>query len=407
MGKTLYLECYSGISEDMAAAALLDLGAEQTVMKAALASLPVGGFRTEITRVRKSGVDICNFQVILDEEHKNHAHDEENIHKYWEYKEINRIFTDSDMTERAMKTALHIFDVLAEAKAKVYGVPKEQTRFQETDSIVYIAAVAICLDNLDITEVIVPELYEGKGAVRCCQGMLPVPVPEVVHIVQQNRIPLKITEFEGELMTPAGAAVAAALRTSGQLPENFVIQKTGMGAGKKNHNCPGILRAMVLREKTKRQENLQGRDRIWHLETNIDDCTGEELGNVMKLLFEAGAKDVYYTPIYMKKNRPAYELSVICTEETRNILENIIFEETTTIGIRRTEMERTVLKREIHLLEAEGFPVKAKICTLPDGSRRCYPEHDSAAALAADRRISYREAWQKIRECWKKKGEAE
>ena len=407
MGKTLYLECYSGISEDMAAAALLDLGAEQTVMKAALASLPVGGFRTEITRVRKSGVDVCNFQVILDEEHKNHAHDEENIHKYWEYKEINRIFTDSDMTERAMKTALHIFDVLAEAKAKVYGVPKEQTRFQEMDSIVYIAAVAICLDNLDITEVIVPELYEGKGAVRCCQGMLPVPVPEVVHIVQQNRIPLKITEFEGGLVTPAGAAVAAALRTSGQLPENLVIQKTGMGAGKKNHNCPGILRAMVLREKTKRQENLQGRDRIWHLETNIDDCTGEELGNVMKLLFEAGAKDVYYTPIYMKKNRPAYELSVICTEETRNILENIIFEETTTIGIRRTEMERTVLKREIHLLEAEGFPVKAKICTLPDGSRRCYPEHDSAAALAADRRISYREAWQKIRECWKKKGEAE
>ena len=208
MGKTLYLECYSGISEDMAAAALLDLGAEQTVMKAALASLPVGGFRTEITRVRKSGVDACNFQVILDEEHKNHAHDEENIHKYWEYKEINRIFTDSDMTERAMKTALHIFDVLAEAKAKVYGVPKEQTRFQEMDSIVYIAAVAICLDNLDITEVIVPELYEGKGAVRCCQGMLPVPVPEVVHIVQQNRIPLKITELEGELVTPAGATAS-------------------------------------------------------------------------------------------------------------------------------------------------------------------------------------------------------
>lgn len=407
MGKTLYLECYSGISEDMAAAALLDLGAEQTVMEAALASLPVGGFRTEITRVRKSGVDACNFQVILDEEHKNHVHDEGNIHKYWEYKEINRIFTDSDMTERAMKTALHIFDVLAEAKAKAYGVPKEQIRFQETDSIVYIAAVAICLDNLDITEVIVPELYEGKGAVRCCQDMLPVPAPEVVYIVQQNRIPLKITEVEGELVTPAGAAVTAALRTSGQLPENFVIQKTGMGAGKKNHNCPGILRAMVLREKTKRQENLQGRDRIWHLETNIDDCTGEELGNVMKLLFEAGARDVYYTPIYMKKNRPAYELSVICTEDTRNILENIIFEETTTIGIRRTEMERTVLKREIHLLEAEGFPVKAKICTLPDGSRRCYPEHDSAAALAADRRISYREAWQKIRECWKKKGETE
>ncbi len=407
MGKTLYLECYSGISEDMAAAALLDLGAEQKAMEKALASLPLGGFRTEITRVRKSGADACDFQVVLDEEHKNHVHDEGNIHKYWEYKEINRIFTDSDMTERAKKTALRIFDILAEAKAKVYDLPKEQIRFQEADSIVYIAAVAICMDNLDITEVIIPELYEGKGTVQCCQGMLPVPVPEVVHIVQQNQIPMKITEVEGELITSAGAAVAAALRTSGQLPEKLVIQKTGIGAGKKNYNCPGILRAMILGEKTKEQENLQVRDRIWHLETNIDDCTGEELGNTMKQLFEAGARDVYYTPIYMKKNRPAYELSVICTEDSRNILENIIFEETTTIGIRRTEMERTVLKREIHLLEAEGFSVKAKICTLPDGSRRCYPEHDSAAALAADRRISYREAWQKIRDCWKKKGEAE
>lgn len=425
MGKILYLECYSGISGDMTVAALLDLGADREVLQKTLSSLSVDGFRTEIKRVKKSGLDACDFNVILDEKYENHDHDMEYLHGYDHHEhshrmeslpvhahehehrglfEIRKILLESDMTERAKKTALSIFEILASAEAKAHGVPEEQVHFHEVgavDSIVDIAAVAICLDNLDITEVIVSKLYEGTGYIRCQHGVIPVPVPAVVNIVQQNGIPLKITEIEGELVTPTGAAIVAAVRTSDHLPEKFVVERTGLGAGKRQYECPGILRAMMISKK-KKDENLCEQDVIWRLETNIDDCTGEELGNVMERLFEAGARDVYYTPIYMKKNRPAHELSVICEEKDMKSLENIIFKETTTIGIRRIRMERTVLKREVKECWIAGNQVKVKICTLPDGKQRCYPEHDSAAAFAKKNHICYREAWEKIRDCWNK-----
>ena len=271
------------------------------------------------------------------------------------------------------------------------------------DSIVDIVSAAVCLDDLDITEVIVPKLCEGRGTVRCQHGVLPVPVPAVVNIVEQNGLFLQITEVEGELVTPTGAAVAAAIRTSDHLPDEFIIEKTGIGAGKRQYTCPGILRAMLIREKkTEKKDRIRDQDVIWKLETNVDDCTGEELGNVMRQLFEAGARDVYYTPVYMKKNRPAYEVSVICTEDRVPFLEDVLFEETTTIGIRKSCMERTILKREIQEFCMDGFSVKTKLCTLPNGQIRCYPEYESVAAFAEKNHISYREAWERIRGCWKK-----
>lgn len=435
MGKTLYLECYSGISGDMTVAALLDLGADRKKLEQALAGLSVKGFRTEITRVSKSGLDACDFNVILDKGQENHDHDMEylhghsvhhkeerhshshfhetesgdvsgHIHERRGISEIKKIIRESGMTERARETALKIFGILAEAESKAHGVPVDEVHFHEVgavDSIVDIAAAAICLDDLDITQVIVPGLCEGTGFVRCQHGRIPVPVPAVMNIVQKEEIPLRITGTEGELVTPTGAAIVAAVRTSGRLPENFVVEKTGIGAGKRQYDCPGILRAMLIREKEPEQkERFRGQDAVWKLETNVDDCTGEELGNVLGRLFEAGARDVYYTPVYMKKNRPAYELSVICSEEKIKILENIIFRETTTIGIRRVWMERTVLEREIREFSVEGYGVKAKICTLPDGTRRCYPEYDSAAALAERLHTGYRAAWERIRDCWDK-----
>lgn len=452
MGKTLYLECSSGISGDMTVAALLDLGADREILKKALSSLKVEGFRTEITRVNKSGLDACDFAVILDKEHENYDHDMEYLHGHpgdqkvhahsceegehvhghqlehsheelhfhthkeesghvhrhkHEHRgmpEIKKILLESELTDRAKDIALSVFEILAQAEAKAHGVSREQVHFHEVgavDSIVDIAAAAVCLDNLDISQVIVPKLCEGNGFVRCQHGVIPVPVPAVVNIVQQNGLQLKITDVEGELVTPTGAAIAAAVRTSDQLPQSFVIENTGLGAGKRKYSCPGILRAMIIREeKHKNPGDFGEKDRIWRLETNIDDCTGEELGNVMQVLFEAGARDVYYTPIYMKKNRPAWELSVISTEELLPVLEAIIFEQTTTIGIRRIQMERTVLQRETLTLQLPEGSAGVKICTLPDGSRRCYPEYSSAVALAAKKHISYREAWQKIRDCW-------
>ena len=429
MSKTLYLECYSGISGDMTVAALLNLGADREVLKESLKSLPVGGFRTEITRVKKSGLDACDFSVILEqdnhdhdmeylhgseksytghhehshevnhEHHHGHTHSHEHPHEHRGMKEITEIIQKSEMTARAKKMAMRVFDILAQAESKAHGVPVEEVHFHEVgavDSIVDIAAIAICMDNLDISNVIVPVLYEGTGFIRCQHGQIPVPVPAVTHIAETHKLKLKITDIQGELVTPTGAAVVAAFRTSDRLPEDFTILKTGIGAGKRQYRCPGILRAMLIRETT----DLQIKDIIWKLETDMDDCGGEMMGHVMNLLMANGAREVHYTPIYTKKNRPAYTLTVICKESEREKLENLIFSETTTIGIRRVEMERTILQREIQKKDTPVGTAIVKACTLPDGNIRYYPEYENVAELAERNQLSFRETYDRIRSYW-------
>ena len=397
MGKTLYLECYSGISGDMTVAALLDLGGDRTVLDKVLRSLPISGFETKISRVVKSGIDACDFDVVLDKEHENHDHDMEYLHghhhkghennHFYDHnhahedeaehfhnhehnhahgagsaqdhhhhehrgiKEITYIIEHSAMTENAKKIALRIFEILAEAESKAHNVPVDQVHFHEVgavDSIVDIVSVAVCLDDLDITEVIVPVLCEGRGTVRCQHGILPIPVPAVANIVSANHLHLKMTEVEGELVTPTGAAIVAAVKTKDKLPEIFEIQKIGIGAGKRQYECPGILRAMIISESTEqakgrdkakaqteefknpeirnnpKAENQETKDTIIKMETNIDDCSGEVLGFVMERLMKAGARDVHYVPVFMKKNRPAWVLNVICKEEDMEMLQNII-----------------------------------------------------------------------------------
>ena len=262
----------------------------------ALKSLPVSGFQTKISRVVKGGIDACDFDVMLDKKHENHDHDMEYLHGHHHenteadthhhthengtdemhmhshtqehthahdtesahghhhhehrgLKEIAHMIEHSDMTENAKKTALRIFGILAAAEGKAHNVPADQVHFHEVgavDSIVDIVSAAVCLDNLEITDVIVPVLHEGCGTVRCQHGILPVPVPAVVNVVNENHLNMKITDVEGELVTPTGAAIAAAIKTKDQLPKEFVIQKTGVGAGKRQYECPGILRAMFI-----------------------------------------------------------------------------------------------------------------------------------------------------------------
>ena len=468
MGKTLYLECYSGISGDMTVAALLDLGADRLVLDRVLKSLKVSGFETKISRVVKSGIDACDFDVVLDKEHENHDHDMEYLHghhheghennHFYDHnhahedevehfhshehnhahgagsaqdrhhhehrgiKEITYIIEHSAMTENAKKIALRIFEILAEAESKAHNVPVDQVHFHEVgavDSIVDIVSVAVCLDNLDVTEVIVPVLCEGRGTVRCQHGILPIPVPAVANIVSANHLHLKMTEVEGELVTPTGAAIVAAVKTKDKLPETFEIQKIGIGAGKRQYECPGILRAMIISESTEqvkgrdkvkaqteefknpeirnnpKAENQETKDTIIKMETNIDDCSGEVLGFVMERLMKAGARDVHYVPVFMKKNRPAWVLNVICKEEDIETLQNIIFEETTTIGIRYSIMERTILPRETRTLPTPWGEVQVKVCTL-NGKEQLYPEYESVAQLSREKEIPFTEIYRYI-----------
>ena len=413
VNRTLYLECYSGISGDMMAAALLDLGADQQALKDALESLPVEGFQIEIGRVKKSGLDACDFAVILDSAHENHDHDMEYLHghgavhshshkgshEHRGMKEILHIIENGAMTQGAKAIAKRIFGILAQAEAKAHGVPLEEVHFHEVgavDSIVDIISVAVCLDNLGITECIVPVLYEGCGTIRCQHGILPVPVPAVANIVSEHNLDLSITESKGEFVTPTGAAIVAAIRTSKVLPEAFSVRKIGMGAGKREYDRPGILRAMLI----ERQASY-GRDCIWKLETNMDACTGEALGYVMDRLFEAGARDVSYTPVYMKKNRPAYQLNVICTDEHVKQMEEIIFKETTTIGIRRQQMERSVLARSMETVRTSLGDAQVKVCALGSQKRK-YPEYQSVVRLCKEHDRSFQEVYQLVlSECMK------
>lgn len=436
MSKTLYLECFSGISGDMTVGALLDLGADQKVLMEQLNSLPIKGYEVIISRVKKSGLAACDFNVVLDAEHENHDHDNEYLyghehshehnghshshehnghshshehehshehihghgishthdHAHRGLPEILKIIEDSGLTEGAKKTASDIFQVLAQAEAKAHGTTLKEVHFHEVgavDSIVDIAAAAICLDNLGITEVIVPELYEGRGVIRCQHGLIPVPVPATVNIAQMHQITLHMTETEAELVTPTGAAIVAAVRTSDRLPSKYRIIKTGLGAGKRDYGRTSILRAMLI------EEEKTSSDVIYKLETNIDDCTGEALGYVMERLLEAGARDVHYIPVFMKKNRPAYQLNIICKEEQIAALEDIVFTETTTIGIRRVQMERTVLDREIKKVNTSLGEVRVKVCTLR-GGRRIYPEFESVAEICRSAGLSYQEVFKRI-----------
>lgn len=275
MSKTLYLECYSGISGDMTVAALLDLGVNQKVLLEALNSLPLTGYSIEITRVLKSGIDACDFNVKLEQENhdhdmaylhghevhhhehshgEHHHHDQEHEahhhdHEHRGMKEITAIIEQGNLTNGAKALALKIFDILANAEAKAHNVPVDQVHFHEVgavDSIIDIVAVAVCFDYLGFDEVIVPKLYEGRGTVRCQHGILPIPVPAVANILEAYHMPISIIEAEGEFITPTGAAIVAAVKTSEKLPETWSIEKIGIGAGKRQYERASIVRAMEI-----------------------------------------------------------------------------------------------------------------------------------------------------------------
>ena len=299
MPNKLYLECYSGISGDMTVAALLDLGADQQVLLEGLESLNLPGYQLKIGRVKKNGIDACDFDVILDEPENHHDHDHEHEHHHEHHHDhehehhhdhdhehhhdhdhehhhehdhdhdhdhehhhhhdhvhrnigdIFAIIDQSKISDQAKQTAKDIFRIIAVAESKAHGIAEDQVHFHEVgavDSIVDIVSAAICLDNLDITEAVVSDLYEGCGYVHCQHGLMPVPVPAVVNIAADNALRLRLTQTRGEMITPTGAAIAAYLSKGGKLPESFVIEKIGLGAGKKDFATANILRAFLIRD---------------------------------------------------------------------------------------------------------------------------------------------------------------
>lgn len=418
--KLLYLECYSGISGDMTVGALLDLGAREEILRRELAKLPVAGYELKVGRAKKCGIDACDFDVILQDEsshgehtHGHHHHGEHthgdfhtHHHEHRTYGDISRMLQESCLEEPVLEMAKRIFRVVAEAEAKVHRMPLEEVHFHEVgavDSIVDIVAAAVCLHDLGISRVAVSVLHEGTGTTWCQHGRIPVPAPAVLEMMARYELPVKITENEGEMITPTGAAIAAALRTEVALPEQFVVKKIGMGAGKKEFAQANILRAMILetKESSGQESTKEGRkedtpkESVWVLETNVDDCTGEQLGYTIEQLMNAGALDAGCFPVGMKKNRPGYMLQVICREDMRESLENLIFKETTSIGLRRYQESRRVLEREFVDADTPWGTAKVKVCS-HHGERYYYPEYSSVKEISKKAGISLKAAYDEI-----------
>ncbi len=363
--------------------------------------------------------------VNVDAIHSGHGH----THSARNLQDIISIIRAGNLTASAADLAIRIFEILAKAEAKVHGKGINEVHFHEVgavDSIVDIVAAAVCLDNLHPDQVVVSALTEGCGQIRCQHGLIPVPVPAVTAIAEQEQLMLRLTDIQGELVTPTGAAIAAAIRTLDKLPEQFLVKKSGLGAGKREYETPGVLRAMWLMGETSENsirtettdtahdtpfDAISGTptnvvpdvslnampfpvtasvdsDSILVLETNIDDCTGEALAFTMQRLLAAGALDAFYIPIYMKKNRPAYLLKAICNPEDREVLEAIIFENTTTIGIRRQTMQRTKLSRKIISVQTPWGQADIKSCDY-ESNAKYFPENDSVSRLAMENGIGF------------------
>ena len=329
------------------------------------------------------------------------------------------------MTPAARTIALRAFRILASAEAAAHGTTIDQVHFHEVgavDSIVDIISAAVLFDYLHIERVIVPQLVDGHGTVRCQHGIIPVPVPATLNICREHGLPLGVCDVEGELVTPTGAALVAAVAIGFELPERSVVCCVGLGAGKRSYSRPSILRALIVepingRTGTESQpcaasggaegdpgratlgeredERVQPRrpaaphsheltapTSVVKLECDIDDATGEELGYVAELLLEAGAREVHWLPIFTKKGRPAYQLQVICVPEDVAHMESVIFCETPTLGVRRVPMERTVLKRRRLTVETPYGSIRCKVAELPDGSVRVAPEFEDCRAAA-------------------------
>lgn len=367
MNRILYLECNSGISGDMTVSALLDLGASKEKLEKELKKLPLTGYRTVIGKTQKNGIEACAFFVEMEEGVSQPMRN---------YRQIKELLLESGLEEKVKYLALKIFTVLAKAEAKVHGTDMEHVHFHEVgavDSIVDIVATAVCFTDLDIEQVAVGTLTEGKGTTWCQHGRIPVPVPATAELVREYGIPMKIIDVDGEMITPTGVAIVAALRNCA-LPKQFLVEKIGIGSGEKDFPHANVLRAMILQEQ-KEEGKEETHDTVMVLETNVDDCSGELLGYVQELLMENGALDAIYQPILMKKSRPAYQLQVICRTEEREKLEDIIFRETTTIGIRTYPAQRRILERRMETIETPYGKIRVKVCRLK-GEDMIYPEYE-------------------------------
>ena len=382
--KIAYLDCGSGISGDMTLAALVDAGVPLEKLNAAIGSLGLPGCRLRTEETRKNGFRAVQLFVDYEPEHQ-HRH----LHH------ILAMIDAGQLNERQKDTARRIFTKLAEAEAKVHGTSIEKVHFHEVgaaDSIADIVGAAVGWDLLGVDCIMASPVPTGSGKIRIAHGECSVPAPATAELFRSRNIPIAESMTQGELTTPTGAAILATLvERFGPLPA-MKVECIGYGAGQRDYSDrPNILRILVG-EITDAVSDTA--DSICVLETNLDDVTGETIGYCISRLWDLGVLDVYTTAIQMKKNRPGVKLSVLCNTADTMAVEDVLFRETTTLGVRRWKADRTVLPRQPHTVVTPWGPVEGKIGLLRDGQKRFAPEFESCRQIAEQHHISLRDVFE-------------
>lgn len=381
VAKTAYLDCASGISGDMTLAAMIDAGVDLDSLNAAIGSLGVPGLQLGIAEVRKRGFRATQLVVTAKPE-QSHRH----LHH------ILAMIDAGKLTTRQRELARRIFIKLAEAEARVHGISAEEVHFHEVgaaDSIADIVGVAVGFDLLGIERLVASPVPTGKGQVEIAHGICSIPAPATAELLRG--IPLAESSLEGELTTPTGAAILAGLADSFGVVPAMTIERIGYGAGQKEFaERPNILRLLIGDAASIAVKSEQ----VCVLETNLDDATGELIGYCISRLWDAGALDVYTTAIQMKKNRPAVMLTVLCRPEDVAAIEDVLFVETTTLGVRRWTASRHVLRRKRHRVETPWGAVEGKVGWLRDGTARFAPEFEACRYVALAHHIPLREVYE-------------
>lgn len=380
-----YFDCFSGISGDMTLGALIDLGVPVEWLKKSLKSIPLSGFDLAVTGVSRNGIHAKRVQVDAEDDAQS---------RY--YADIRSLIEKSPLPTNVKKTSLDIFEKIAVAEATIHDCPIEKVHFHEVggiDAIIDIVGTALCVDYLKLEKIFASRIPLGNGFVSCSHGTLPVPAPATLKILKG--VPIYGTEIPHELVTPTGAAIVVTLAESfGRMPD-MIVEKSGYGAGKRElESIPNLLR-IITGTAVDRQTGRQ-QDSIVMVETCIDDMNPEVFSFLMERLFAEGALDVYWIPVFMKKNRPGTMVQALCRKDQKNAVIACILSETTSSGVRFYDVERCILEREKITIDTVYGSLQAKRIVSPDGSERVVPEYEVCKKIALEKNIPIRIVYDEI-----------
>ena len=380
--RILYYDCFAGISGDMNLGALLDLGVDPAYLESELKKLNIKGFHLEIAPDLRRGISGTKATVVVeDPDNEKHRH----------LRHVEEIINNSTLSDKVKTTSLKIFSLIAFAEAKVHQIEVERVHFHEVgalDSIADIVGAAICLEYLKVDKVLSAPIQLGGGTVKCAHGIMPVPAPATALIVAN--IPVKTGLVQHEATTPTGAAILVATVDEFTSEINFPITKTAYGIGQRDvSEVPNVLRVYLSDTETAAAGLKEESATI--VECNIDDMNPERYEFIMEQLFEAGAADAWLTPIVMKKSRPANQLSVLCSPEKINKIKGIIFNHSTSIGLREYSVKKSVLSRVEKSVQTKFGPITVKQSVFEGQIVRSKPEYEQCKSISKQHNISIEE----------------